>query len=42
MRWYWEGTRERYIQTVETVLVSMRKTTSYFVRKMEVIVEIFI
>ena len=35
IRWYWEGTRERYIQTVKTVLVSMRKTTSYFVRKME-------
>ena len=34
LRWYWEGTRERYIQTVKKVLVSMRKTTSYFVRKM--------
>ena len=36
IRWYWEGTRERYIQTVKKVLVSMRKTTSYFVRKMVV------
>ena len=34
IRWYWEGTRERYIQTVKKVLISMRKTTSYFVRKM--------
>ena len=34
--WHWEGTRERHIQTVKTVLVSMRKTTSYFVCKMEV------
>ena len=36
IRWYWEGTSERYIQTVKTVLVSMQKTTPYFVRKMEV------
>ena len=28
-------TRERFIQTVKKVLVSMRKTISYFVRKME-------
>ena len=35
IRWYWEGTRERFIQTVKKVLISMRKTTSYFVRKME-------
>ena len=34
IQWYWEGTRECYIQTVKKVLVSMRKTTSYFVRKM--------
>ena len=34
IRWYWEGTRERFIQTVKKVLVSMRKSTSYFVRKM--------
>ena len=34
IRWYWEGTRERYIQTVKKVLVSMRKSTSYFARKM--------
>ena len=36
IRWYWEGTCESYIQTVKKVLVSMRKTTSYFMRKMEV------
>ncbi len=34
--WYWEGTRARFIQSVKKILVSMRKTTSYFVRKMEV------
>ena len=34
IRWYWEGTRERYIQTVKKVLISMRKTNSYFLRKM--------
>ena len=36
IQWYWEGARRRYIQTVKTVPVSMRKTTSHFVRKMEV------
>jgi len=25
IRWYWEGTRQRYIQTVKKVLISMRK-----------------
>ena len=34
IRWYWEGTRERFIQTIKKVLVSMRKTPAYFVRKM--------
>ena len=34
IRWYWEGSRERYIQHVKKVLVSMRKTTSYFQRKL--------
>ena len=34
IRWYWEGTQERFTQTVNKVLVSMRKSTSYFVRKM--------
>ncbi|KAL7524808.1 hypothetical protein ACHAWF_002243 [Thalassiosira exigua] len=33
LRWYWEGTRERYIQSVKKVLSSMRKTSSYFERK---------
>jgi hypothetical protein len=37
IRWYWEGTRERFIQTVKKVLVSMRKTTPYFERKMVVL-----
>ena len=35
LRWYWEGTNERYIQTVKKALVSMRKNVSYFERKME-------
>ena len=35
--WYWEGSRERYIQTVKCVLVSMRKTTSYFEKKLGLI-----
>ena len=34
LRWYWEGTRERFIQSVKKVLISMRKTDSYFARKM--------
>ncbi|KAL7528777.1 LOW QUALITY PROTEIN: hypothetical protein ACHAWF_002696 [Thalassiosira exigua] len=34
LRWYWEGTRERFIQTVKKVLVSMRKTATYFVKKL--------
>ena len=34
IRLYWEGTRERFIQTVKKVLVSMRKTTSYFSKKL--------
>lgn len=34
LRWYWEGTRERYIQQVKDVLVSMRKTVSYFEKKL--------
>ena len=37
IRWYWEGSRERYIQTVKKVLISMRKTISYFMRKMVVL-----
>ena len=40
IRWYLEGTRERFIQTVKKVLVSMRKTTSYFVRKLEIMQKI--
>ena len=30
LRWYWDGTRERYIQTVKRYLVAMRHSTSYF------------
>ena len=33
LRWYWEGTRERFIQTVKKVLVSMRRSGSYFSKK---------
>ena len=34
IRWYWEGTSERFIQQVKKVLVSMRKTTQYFSGKL--------
>ena len=34
LRWYWDGTRERYIQTVKKDLVEMRRSTSYFHTKM--------
>jgi hypothetical protein len=34
LRWYWDGTRERYIQTVKKELIAMRKSTSYFQTKM--------
>ena len=37
IRWYWEGTHERFIQTVKVVLVSLRKSTSYMMRKLELI-----
>ena len=30
IRWYWEGTSERFIQKLKKVLTSMRKTTTYF------------
>ena len=30
IRWYWEGTSERYIQQLKKHLVSMGKTTEYF------------
>ena len=35
MRWYWEGTGERYIQYLKRVLVSMRRTPDYFAGKMK-------
>ena len=34
IRWYWEGTSERFIQQLKKVLVSMRKTTQYFSGKL--------
>ncbi len=36
MRWYWEGTGERFIQKLKEVLVSMRKNQQYFDRKLQV------
>ena len=36
-REYWEGTKERFIGSVKKVLKSMRKSTSYFERKLVVI-----
>lgn len=35
IRWYWEGTRERYIQNIKKESLSMRKITRYFIRKFE-------
>ena len=37
LRWYWEGTRERFIQTVKKVLVSMRRSASYFSKKLTIV-----
>ena len=37
VRLYWEGTRERFIQTAKAVLVSFRTSTSYFLAKMGLI-----
>ena len=34
VRWYWEGTSERFIQTLKAELVSMRRTSQYFGKKM--------
>ena len=34
VRWYWDGTRERFIQIVKQELTSMRKTESYFRTKL--------
>ena len=34
VRWYWEGTSERFIQTLKKELVSMRRTPEYFGKKM--------
>ena len=35
LRWYWDGTRERYIQSVKKILKNLRKSPSYFTRKLE-------
>ena len=37
VRLYWEGSRERFIQVVKAILVSMRRSVSYFVEKMTLI-----
>ena len=34
VRWYWEGTSERYIQTLKKELTSMRRNAQYFGKKM--------
>lgn len=34
LRLYWEGTRERYIQNVKKILVSLRQTSSYIAKKL--------
>jgi hypothetical protein len=34
VRWYWEGTSERFVQTLKVELVSMRRTAEYFGKKM--------
>ena len=35
LRWYWDGTRERYIQSVKKILKNLCKSPSYFTRKLE-------
>ena len=35
--WHWEGTHERFIQTVKVVLVSLWKITSYLEKKLVLI-----
>lgn len=35
IRWYWEGTSERFIQQLKKVLASMRKTHQYFAGKLK-------
>ena len=37
LRWYWEGTNERFIQPVKVVLVSLRKSIGYLKKKMHLI-----
>jgi len=37
IRWYWEGTSERFIQKLKKVLTSMRRTTQYFEGKLKLL-----
>ena len=37
LRWYWELSNERFIQTVKKVLKSMRRTPGYFQKKLGLI-----
>ena len=37
LRWYWEGTHEKFIQPVKTVLVLMREGTYYLEKKFKLI-----
>ena len=39
LRWYWDGTRERYIQSVKKILKNMRKSGTYFAKKMIMIMQ---
>ena len=36
VRWYWEGTSERFIQQLKKVLESMQRSQNYFARKLSV------
>ena len=35
LRFYWEGNRERFVQTVKPLLSNMRKSDTYFYHKMK-------
>ncbi len=41
LRLYWEGTRERFIQSVKKVLKNLRKTSSYLEKKMILIQKLY-
>ena len=42
VRWYWEGTSERYIQQVKRFLTAFRRSTSYFKNKMTLMYKTYI